>query len=610
MKQKSLWMLTMLLACCISLVFSSCSDDDAVEPTPTPSGPTVDPSVEPIDPVQCTAVVEFGDISSLPEELQTALKNRFPNMTANGDADICFCKASDVEKFSAQLLKGTTTIVAMPGNGGAMDNIINLAGGVVPKNTGSILFYATQKWGQHYVMLDGGIPAGLTTTEDKVEFYERRIIPLVYWLNEVEEFKKNRKLREEAAQNDQPYDYDELVANIEEEGLSMKYNFPMSLDNSYIIEGNKYDLKAASSVDMGLLVYPLYKQSCHEDKSGDYYMVTAEITPYNQNMWGPYSQEIGIFGDKMNIVGYWWHKMSTHIKLVDMDGNDIPGLDFNHTPLPENEIDSRQYSEGTSNTVGGSASAGFNGSTPTGSLGFSFSHTVNSSVSYAMDVITYTLDSSSPNREVSYMYETKGVQPEASDDMDTYWPKNCRTQWTVRQAWVWFVPRGQAGVDDNSNTKFQILLNSRIDYQSFYWWYHPIRPNTAGETFTYTPCIVENQAWELQPPHRESWGLISIKSEYTDAVMTTIRYYKTGDEKKDPVAEDDMSYHQGDYAYMGLPDGAPDGVTYTIIYETKDPNTGEHMDSWKFENVAVHQGKTKDDATTSLSTVNATKIDE
>lgn len=57
-------------------------------------------------------------------------------------------------------------------------------------------------------------------------------------------------------------------------------------------------------------------------------------------------------------------------------------------------------------------------------------------------------------------------------------------------------------------------------------------------------------------------------------------------------------------------DGAPNGITYTIIYETKDPNTGAHMDSWKFENVAVHQGKTKEDATTSLSTVNATKIEE
>ena len=92
--------------------------------------------------------------------------------------------------------------------------------------------------------------------------------------------------------------------------------------------------------------------------------------------------------------------------------------------------------------------------------------------------------------------------------------------------------------------------------------------------------------------------------------MTNIRYYRTGEEDKDPVATDNMSYHQNDFAFMGLSDGKDHNQTYTIIYETKDPNTGEHKDSWKFENVEVHQGKTKDDATTSLSSVNATKITE
>jgi hypothetical protein len=607
-KQKPIWMLAMLVACCICLAFTSCSDSDDPTPAPpAPVGPQVDPSVEPIDPVQCLAAVDFGDISNLPAELQTALRNRFPNLTSNADAAISFCQASEVDRFSTQLLRGTTTIVAMPGNSGNMSRLIDIAGGVVPKNTATrILFYATQIWGQHYVMLDGGIPAYLTTTEDKVQFYERRIIPLVHWLNEVEVFKEKHRLREAAAQNDQPYNYDELLANIEDEGLSMKYNFPISLDNSFEFLFDDYSLKASSSVDYGLRVYPLYKQSCHEEKSGDYYMVTAEITPYNQNMWQPYETDLGVW-DEMHVVGYWWHEMSTHFRLVDMNGNDIPGLDFNHTPLPENENDSRQYSSGTSNTVGGSASAGFNGSTPTGSLGFSFSHTVSSTVSYSMDVITYNLDSSSPNREVSYLYETKGVQPEADSDMDKYWPRSCRTQWTVRQAWVWFVPSGDAtGVGDNKDTTFKIVLSGNVKYQYFWWVWHPISPNESGDTYTYTPLNIDDQEWELQPPHRNSWGLVSIKSEYTDVRMANIKYYLTGKEGEDPVAVDNLSYGNAECALMGL----PDNKTYTIIYETKDPNTGEHKDSWKFENVAVHQGKTKDDATTALSSINATKIPE
>lgn len=607
MKQKSLWMLTMLLACCISLVFSSCTDDDGVEPTPpAPEGPTLLPSVEPIDPVQCSAKVDLGDISSLPEELQTALKNRFPNMTANGDADICFCKASDVEKFSAELLKGTTTIVAMPGNGGAMDNIINLAGGVVPKKTAlPIMFYGTQKWGQHYVMLDGGIPYDLNTTEEKVEFYERRIIPLVYWLNEVEEYKKARQLRLEAAQNDDsPYDYDELITNIEDDGLSLKCNFPYSLDNTLDYFAYDFDLKASSSIDFGLKVYPIYKQSCHDDKSGDYYVVTAEVTPYNQNMWKAYRDGITMVG-YMYMMGYWFNDMHTAIKLVDKDGNDIPGIDYNKTPIPENAADSRQYSSGTSSTVGGSACAGFASGAPMGSLSLSFSHTVNSTVSYTKDDIDYTLDSST--KEVRFYYQSKGVSPYADDDDDDgHYPKSCRTQWTARQAWVWFVPRGQAGVDDNSDSQLQIYLNGDLSYDYYWWVYRYIGPNDSGDTYSYKALTITNQAWQLKAPNRNTWGLTSIKSEYTDAVMANLKYYKKGEEEKDPVATDNMSYRSGEYALMGL----PDGCTYTIIYETKDPNTGEHMDSWKFENVEVHQGKTKDEATTALSSVNATKIDK
>ena len=602
-RQNYLLMLAALFACCTSLVFTSCCDNDdaaSYNPYPVPS-----PSVEPVDPITCNAKVYLGDISSLPTELQTVLRERFPNITTIDDADISFCKANEVDLFSSQLQKGTTTVVAS-NNGSDMSQVISKAGGVVPQKTGDdILFYGTQKWGQHYVVLGNDMPEGFNTIDERKRYHENRVIPLVYWLLEVEDFKAKRRLREAKSANDEPYNYDELTANIEDEGLYMKYNFPMSLDNSFDFLFNDYRLKASSSVDMGLRVYPLYKQSCHGDKSGDYYMVTAEITPYNQNMWKAYTTDLGVW-DEMNVMGYWFHKMSTHIKLVDMDGNDIPGLDFNHAPLPENEKDSHQYSSGTSNTVGGSASAGFNGSAPTGSVGLSFSHTVNSSVSYSMDDITYNLDSSSPNREVSYMYESKGVQPEADSDTDTYWPRNCRSQWTVRQAWVWFVPRGQAGVDDNTNATFQILLSSRIDYRYFWWVWHPLSPNEAGDTYTYTPCIVENRAWVLQAPNRNSWGLIAIKSEYTDVRMANIKYYPTGEEDKDPVAVDNLSYGNAETAFMGV----KDNLTYTIIYETKDPNTGEHKDSWKFENVEVHQGKTKDDATTSLSTINATKIDE
>ena len=145
----------MLFACCTCLVFSSCSIDDNEVPVNPPSPPSDDP----IDPVKCTAKVDFGDISGLPADLQAAMKKRFPNLTSDGDADICFCQTSEVEKFTKRLEIGSTTIVVTPTSGADMSNIIKISGGVVPKETAlPILFYATQKYGQHYVMLEMAAP--------------------------------------------------------------------------------------------------------------------------------------------------------------------------------------------------------------------------------------------------------------------------------------------------------------------------------------------------------------------------------------------------------------------------------------------------------------------
>ena len=583
------------LICCISLC--SCDKENPEERTDHSSA-TLHPSVEPVDPVVCNAKVDLGDLSSLPAELQAVLKKRFPT-PGGGAADICFCSVGDVERIKEHLQNGTTTVVTMPGS---TSNWGSAVGGVFPNHKKDpVLFYASNKLGKHYAVM-GELPEGFDTPEEKTMYYEERVIRLVHWLNDVEEFKQKKLQKTGPLQDQAPYNYEELVSNIEDEGIHLTCNIQMSLNEIVKTMGfsDDYRIKASSSVDFGLRVYPIYKQSCHGDTSGDYYVVTAEITPYNQNMWASWHDSYA--WDELYLMGYWFHKMSTHFKLVDMNGNEPAGLEYNRSPLPENDIDTHTYSSGTSTTIGGSASAGFSGSSPTGSLGLSFSHTVSSSVSYSMDDIDHTLDSST--KEVRFMYQSKGVDPDDDDDVDKHYPKNCRTQWTVRQAWVWFVPRGQSGVEDNSETTFRIVLNSRLDYRSYWWLWQPVIPNLGGDIATYTPGIVENQAWDLKAPNRQSWGLTSIKSEYTDQVMTSIKYYKTGDEDKDPVAVDDMSYHQNDVALMGL----TDGCTYTIIYETKNPNTGEHVATWKFEKVEVHQGRDKDEATTSLSTVNATKI--
>ena len=80
MKKKFLWMMTAVMACCISFTLASCSVEDNVTPGPKPEPAPVEPTIEPIDPVRCEAKVDLGDISGLPAELQTALKKRMTNL--------------------------------------------------------------------------------------------------------------------------------------------------------------------------------------------------------------------------------------------------------------------------------------------------------------------------------------------------------------------------------------------------------------------------------------------------------------------------------------------------------------------------------------------------
>lgn len=57
-------------------------------------------------------------------------------------------------------------------------------------------------------------------------------------------------------------------------------------------------------------------------------------------------------------------------------------------------------------------------------------------------------------------------------------------------------------------------------------------------------------------------------------------------------------------AKANLPEGK-----YALVYETIDPNAGNKLTGvWKYENIEIHQGQKPSDATTEISTVNASQI--
>ena len=581
--------------------------------------PVIDDSVE-LDPLEvCEAPVYFGDISALSPDMQAALRERFPEQTEAAEADVLFCTQDELNR-SAELQasrdRGACIVVVRPefskDEGKAGSKTVGVPDA---QSGGELLFYVSRNDKQEYSVygelgMEDGLAAGGYDADEADAYCVGRVTPLVHWLNKNTENKQTDggspalKAVNSAAADSGGYDYDSMVTDIDNEGISLSANFSFSLcetcEKCYVLQ-HEHTINASSSFDVNFKVYPLYMQSCNGDKAGDYYAVTCAVTPYNQNMWRTWHCSTGLFSE-VYMVGYWFKHMATTIRLLDKNGVPIPGAKYYRTPVPENAINSRSYSNGTSDTISGSVSGGFAAGNPTGSVTASFSHTVNSSTNYSMDDIDYTLDSST--NQPHYDYESKNVNPSKSDDWDRYWPKNCRTQWTVRQSWIWFVPRGTAGVDDNSNTSFKLSFDGLLQYSNYSWMYCPIDVDKAGGVKTFTPIWVKGHTWNLPAPDRRTWGMITIKNAANNA-LSNLKFYKKGEEDKEPAAKLDMSYNVNEVAEIALPEGE-----YTVTFETIDPDKyNQKLADWMFENVKVKQGRNKAAATTALSSVNAKKIE-
>ncbi|MDO5295597.1 MAG: hypothetical protein Q4F00_02995 [bacterium] len=582
-------------------------------------GPAViDDSVE-LDPLEdCEASVYFGDISSLSADMQAALRERFPKQTKAAEAEVLFCTQDELCR-SAELRecreRGACIVIVKPEYGKDERKASSKSFGVSDELPGGdLLFHASRNNNQEYSVygehgVEDDLAAGSYDVEEANAYCGGRVTPLVHWLNKNLENKQpdsglSLKALNSASADSSGYDYDSMVTNIDNEGKNLSANFPFSLcepcEKCYTRQC-EHTISAASSFDVNFKVYPLYMQSCNGDKAGDYYAVTCAITPYNQNMWRTWHCSTGIVSE-VYMVGYWFKHMATTIRLLDKNGVPVSGVKYYRTPVPENAINSRSYSNGTSDTISGSVSGGFASGNPAGSVTASFSHTVNSSTNYSMDDIDYTLDSST--NQPHYDYDSKNVHPSKSDDWDRYWPKNCRTQWTVRQSWIWFVPRGTAGVDDNSDTSFTLSFDGLLQYSNYSWMYCPTASDKAGGVKTFTPIWVKNHTWDMPAPDRRTWGMITIKNAANNA-LSNIKFFRKGEEDKEPAARLDMSYNIGEIAEIALPEGE-----YTVTFETIDPDKyNQKLADWMFENVKVKQGRNKAAATTALSSVNAKIIE-
>ena len=456
------------------------------------------------------------------------------------------------------------------------------------------------------------------------DYYNTRLTALVDWIDAFESDRQNGPTSARAmtrAQANEKPDLETIVMDISKDFTTYSVNFPYSLDWPINKVWEDVDrLRGSSSVTLTFDVMPIYMSSVNGSKAGDYYAVRSRVTPHNRSMWDPYEQRHGSSGT--TVYGYWFKCLDYKFNLIDPDTRQVAyGTRFQELPYPENSFSARNHTNEFSFGINGSLSAGVSSATKVaGNLGgsLSFSAQWKESISYTVQNIDY--ERITTTSEVQYRWYSNDANIKLKDNWDNYnenFPEDIYKEFTAENVWVWHVPYGKAGVEDDSQKQFWLNLAICPQYSSWYrtWGtvgydmnrkdyyvdlWKPEKEHIMGEVADDggTPWIWGYFSFKLPLPDRSKWGLFSLRNDSPNYLMRNVMVYKKGEEDKEPVAKfDRKTYLHNESAEAGLPVG-----TYSATYELVQPNNGAIYGRGIIRDITVAMSKTKDNAPGIIST--------
>ena len=621
---------TFLILCALALAvgFVSCRKDEPEIQTEEEGNSII---LNPYKQWRTSSLPAYiGDISSMPKDMQTVIRQRFPKQVGLDAAGIIFAGASDLlanrDKLAAAAAGGSYVVI--PGNGDA--SLLGANPLAVPATDLGLdpmfVCYNGYGPGQYYVMFDereildaeSGTPSmseeewkellkvnkglgadgGVSVSdydnerEHNENYYQSRMDPFVEWVDAT--YMERQFIKASSS------DYDNLRENIEQSGQRLAANSPFTL-NKYIDQATFSDpdfLNKSGSITVEFRVYPLYMLSSNGDKAGDYYGVVSTVTPHNQSMWGPYAASHGACRNR--IYGFWFSEMDVATSLVNSDGSAVPGVEYFDRPIPENKNDSKTYSNGHTFSVTGSVTGGMSAGKPYLVGQFALGGTWTSSTNYTLETINYTLDSSSPT--VKYHYWSDNVK--LTDDWDDWslinqnFPAPVRSEFSAHTMWVWHIP--SSVVKDNDTRQFSLKTKISLTYSTWYHWRGAVEYDSNRSNH---PVDVPEMRWTLERPDRTPWGFIRLRNA-TSNEMAHVSFYGEGQESGTPITQLTTSYGKGEEARIGLPEG-----TYNVVWDIVDGDTGTKIGKWIYRNVKVHQGYDETSSTIRISSVDGQPLD-
>lgn len=610
------WGLAATLMISGMVMLTACTDNDD-NSVPTTTEEDVTTYVASDYWATCNKPTYIGDISMMPADMQTAIRDRFPNQVASIDeAEIAFACIDnyDLDNWETENLAELSELA-----GKLLEMQIERDGLVVLlSKDGSDVFPDGQDnmlpdwnkvlWASHghadsYYLLDEKEEQqqGMEFTKD-AEYWSTRLTPFVKWIDyyDSEIAPADAPAQTRTRANDNLPTIGELKANLKTDAQHIDLNFPIILIQ-YIDKAALSDadfLFAFSSVSVRLSVMPIYMQSVNGASAGDYYAVRSDVIPHNDGMWRPQKKNHG--APQIRIYGYWFKEMTYAIALADDNGNfPLAGLHYIEGPLPKNQISSTDYSESFTASLNGSlkgggskkAGSGEKGWSAEGSVGFSLGWS--ESVKYSLQNIAYSRNSSTST--VTYRWYSNNVElKDAWDDMNKYFKPDTHQEFDCENVWLWHVPYGSNGVEDGSKTSFNIVVGLEPQYSVWHGWRGLIDDDDDRQDFS---CGFKSATVKIDAPDRSTWGVISLKNASNSFTMRNIKIYKKGKENKSPVATISNTYKPQEQAQTAVDEG-----TYTVTFEYINPDNNKVIKTGTLSNVTVSMGRTIESATTSLST--------
>ena len=629
--KRFLWFAAAILTCGL-FVFTSCSVDDNASGVPNGKGNETTGLSSAVDICKSSAYIR--GIGTMPIELQQAVYEIFPNVVTDFDqADVAIIDITTafekMEELSAFYDRGGLLVCFYPS---LKEVLPELVGHTQLDGWDELLWAGNNRDDSFYMLNDpdeitvtneDGVEEKQTLVKDK-DYWMVRLEPLVDWIEYYEQEAAESPAQTRSDDSSKLPSLEKLTVDMRNGAKRFECNFPFTLfhqiDKATLSDPDL--LYKCGSVSLRFEVMPIYVGEVNDDNAGDYYAVRSTVIPHNDAVWGPYYANHG--APQNRVYGYWFNEMDYKFTLVDPDANSqtAEGLHFAELPHPENSTSSRNHKNGFRFGISGSLSGGVDiGKETKGKLearvGFSAEWT--DEVSYTLKNIDYARNAST--NWVNYHWNSNNViLKDDIDDYEKYFPSDVHREFDAKNVWMWHVPAGKAGVKDEAKKHFALAAYVKLNYSSWYHWrwarYFDSNRRNWDVNFT-GKCVVTmgkvkdyftEPGWagcifDLPVPNRSKWGIISLKnaSNYT---MRSVKIYPTGEEDKEPTATISNTYKSQELAQKAVGEG-----TYTVTFELIDPDNNKVLKKGTLKNVEVTMGKNKEDATTSISTGDATLVD-